>query len=256
MKQKYSNKRDLLFELVRTNFKLRYNNSFLGFLWVILKPLMTFLVLYFVFSRFKGGWVENYQIYLLLGIILFTFINEGIVFGMHSILDTSHIILKVNFPREVALTASIIMAVVNFLINLLILGLFIIFNPVQITLLSAVYFIFLSVLLVIIVYVAALFTSIWLVQLRDLDHITTVVMQLLFYAMPIFYSVDIIPENYRKILLLNPLATIIQAAREAMIYGKITSEIRIFVIFAVSLIFFVIGKLYFNRKIKRIAELF
>jgi ABC-type polysaccharide/polyol phosphate export permease len=217
---------------------------------------MTFIVLYVVFSKFKGGWVENYQIYLLLGIILYTFVNEGIIFGMNGILQTAHIILKVNFPREIALASSLIMAVINLVINLFILFLFILFNPVSPTVVSALYFLGIVATIFIAIYGISFFTSIILVKLRDLEHIAELVMQLLFYATPIFYPLDSLPEIAQKVIKLNPLTILIQSAREALIYGKVESMEEIGIILAVALILLFAGSIYFRKNVKRIAEKF
>ncbi|MBN2016425.1 ABC transporter permease [Candidatus Dojkabacteria bacterium] len=256
MKSKLDNRKDLLVELVRTNFKLRYNNSFLGFIWVLLKPLMTFMVLYIVFSKFKGGWVENYQMYLLLGIILYTFVNEGIIFGMNGILQIAHIILKVNFPREIALASSLIMAVINLTINLFILALFGLFNPVSPTLVTLGYFILIIGVIFALIYGISFFTSLILVNLRDLQHIAELIMQLLFYATPIFYPIESLPEYIQKIVKLNPLTVLIQAAREALIYGNIKYLNEVGLLLFVSILLFFLGSLYFKNNVKRIAEKF
>ena len=245
-----------MIELVRTNFKLRYNNSLLGFIWVLLKPLLTYVVLYIVFSQFKGGWVENYQMYLLLGIIIYTFVNEGIVFGMNGILGTAHIILKVNFPREIALGASLIMAVINLVINLFILSIFILFNPVSPTVLSFLYFIAIIVILFSLIYGMSFFTSIILVRLRDLQHITELIMQLLFYATPIFYPLDSLPQVVQKVVSLNPLTILIQAARKALIHGEIVNLKAVSVIALIALLGLLFGSVYFRRNVKRVAESF
>ncbi len=255
-KREFTNKKDLLIELVKTNFKLRYNNSLLGFIWVLLKPLMTFLVLFIVFSKFKGGWVENYQMYLLLGIIIYTFVNEGIIYGMNGILQTAHIILKVNFPREIALSSSLIMSIINFVINIFILIIFSIFNPVDSTLLSLLYFLFIIIIIFLFTYGISFFTSIILVKLRDLEHITELVMQLLFYATPIFYPLDSMPESIQKVISLNPLTILIQAARETFIYGNIVNIRSILILFVIAIIIFFAGRIYFKQNIKKIAEKF
>lgn len=256
MRKKFTNKKDLLIELIKTNFKLRYNNSLLGFLWVLVKPLMTFCILYVVFSKFKGGWVENYQIYLLLGIIIYTFVNEGIIFGMNGILQTAHIILKVNFPREIALASSLIMAVINFIINLFVLTIFSFFNPVSPSLLSLLYFAVIITIIFTLVYGVSFFTSIILVKLRDLEHITELVMQLLFYATPIFYPLESLPVSIQKVVSFNPLTILIQAAREALIYGNIIHLKSIFIIFLIAIVYLLIGNIYFKKNVKRIAEKF
>lgn len=256
MKKSSTNKKDLFVELVRTTFKVKYNNSLLGFLWVLLKPLFTFIVLYFVFSRFKGGWVENYQIYLLLGIILYTFFNEGILYGLRSILRTSHIILKVKFPQEIVLASFIFMAIINLFVNLSILAFFSLFNPISPTVVSILYFIFIVVVLFLFIYGISFFTSILLVKLRDLEHITELMMQLMFYATPIFYPLESLPESMKKIIVLNPLTSIIQASRQALIYGKIDYVFEIGMILAISVVLLLIGSVFFKKNIKKISELF
>lgn len=256
MVQKFSNRKDLLVELVRTNFKLRYNNSVLGFIWVLLKPFLTFVILYFVFSRFKGGWVENYQIYLLLGMVLYTFVNEGVVFGMNSILDLSHIILKVNFPREIALTSSVIMAVINLGINLVVLFIFSIFNPISTSVVAILYFLLILIIMFVGIYGVTFFSSIIVVKLRDLEHITTLVMQLLFYATPIFYPLDLLPEYAQKLISLNPLTILIQSAREALIYGNVVNIQEILIVFLIVIVLLFLGNLYFKKNVRRIAEKF
>lgn len=254
MDRNFTNRKDLLVELVRTNFKLKYNNSLLGFIWVLLRPFTTFLVLYVIFSKFKGGWIENYQIYLLLGVILYNFFNEGIVYGMKGILQTAHIILKVNFPRKIAFSSALIMAVINLLINLLILLFFVIFNSTSPTLVSILYFIFILIVLFLINYSISLFTSIILVRLRDLEHIMSLVMQLLFYAIPIFYPLDSLPNTLQKIVMLNPLTILFQAARKAFIYGEVVYFRETIIIFVVFIIVLFMGNWYFDRNIRKIAE--
>ncbi|MDD3648399.1 MAG: ABC transporter permease [Candidatus Dojkabacteria bacterium] len=245
-----------MIELVRTNFKLRYNNSVLGFLWVLIKPLMTFLVLYFVFSNFKGGWVENYQIYLLLGIIMYYFVNDGIVYGMKGLLQTAHIVLKVNFPREIALASAQIMATINFVVNLFILGLFVLFNPIDPTLVSVLYFISINLILFLCIYAISFFTSIILVKLRDLEHVMGLVMQLLFYATPIFYPAEALPELMRKLVFLNPLTILIQASRDALIYGEISYIKGVILITGLTCLLLLFGSIYFRKNVKQIAEKF
>jgi ABC-2 type transport system permease protein len=253
---------DLLFELVRTNFKLRYNDSFLGFIWVILKPLLTFLVLFVVFSSFRASsTIPNYPIYLLLGVILYTFFNEGILLGLKSLLEKSSIILKINFPREIAVISSLSMAIINLVINLFILLLISFFSPITVTLTSGLYFLFLCATFYLLIVGISYFASIMVVRFRDLDHITQLVMQLGFYATPIFYPLEIIPEYLgsipiRHILSYNPIYIIIQAARDAIILGEITFVSEVTIILLVSIFLTITGYLFFKARIRKIAEYF
>src|SRR5688500_13577780 len=91
---------DLLIQLVKTSFKMRYQNSVLGVLWVLIKPYLTFAVLYYIWSNLRaGGEIENFSLYLLSGIIFYTYISEMITLGELALFERANIILKVNFTR-------------------------------------------------------------------------------------------------------------------------------------------------------------
>lgn len=261
--------KDLLWELIKTNFKLRYNNSVLGFLWVLIKPFATFVILYTVWTAFKGGSSPNYQVYLLLGIVLFTFVNEAVIFGMNGLLDKSHIILKVNFPREIAVMSSVTLAFINLMINMVIFTIFGFLNPITPTALGTLWF-FVTVMVVFLgIYGLDLFLSIMLIKLRDLQHIFELLFQLLFWATPIFYKLgEQIPydSTVGMIISLNPLGMFIDICRVALIEGKIATLIilnhpvnSIWVVlgfFIIAVLLIITGRIYFNRNVKKIAEYF
>jgi ABC-2 type transport system permease protein len=266
MKKQYltQNSLDLFSELVKTSFKLRYNNSFLGFLWVLLKPLMLFLILYIVWSRLLGNNQENYRLYLLLGVMMYTFFSEGINMGMNALVDKAHIILKVNFPRQIAVLSSTVMAVINFSINLIIFTIFSIFDKAQPTVLSILYFCLIALVIYLFILGVAFFSSVFLVYLRDLSNITEIGLQLLFWGTPIFYSIssEVLLANggtdgtIRAIVAANPIGIVINTARSALIYGQIENTTIIFAYLAFTLFLCATGVRFFSNKVKRIAESF
>ncbi|MCA9381824.1 ABC transporter permease [Candidatus Dojkabacteria bacterium] len=250
-------KKDLGIELIRTSFKLRYNNSVLGFLWVLLNPLLTFLILYIVFSNFsKDQNIENYPIFLLSGLIMYTFFSESLIFGMNSLLDKAGIILKVNFPRELAVISSSSMAVINLAINLIVLTIFAILTNLHATIEGILYFIFCLFVLFILMLGLSFFSSIWLIKLRDLSHISDLVVKLMFYATPIFYSITILPFAVQKLMKFNPLAVIITAGRTGLLYGEIVEVQQVLILLLIGLAVLVAGWFYFNNQVKKIAERF
>jgi len=264
---KKGNDTDLLYQLVRTNFKLKYNDSLLGFLWVILKPFMIFLILYVVFSQIaRGAAQENFQIYLLVGIIFYSYFSDSVVLGMNSLLDKAHIILKVNFNRAIAVYSGQILAIINLLINLLILVIFSLFNDVNLTLQSLVYFAFILVAATFLTLGIGFFTSVIFVKFRDLLHITEIGLQLLFYSSAIFFPIDQVPEKMsfvfiknvpvQDIMSLNPLFILIQAARDAVLLGEITHIRKVLVISLFAVLLTIIGRAYFSKKVKKVAEFF
>ena len=114
--------RILLRELVVTDFKLRYQGSVLGFAWSLLKPLFLFAILYVVFGLFLriGGDIPHYPVYLLLGIVLWTFFTEATNQGMSAIVDRGDLIRKINFPKYIVVISCTLSALINLGFNLLV----------------------------------------------------------------------------------------------------------------------------------------
>lgn len=250
-----ANHRDLLFELIRTNFKLRYNNSILGFLWVLMKPFLYFLMLFIVFTAFRGGEVSaQYGANLLLGIIIYTLVNEGIIFGMHALTDLAGVILKVNFPRQVAVTSAVFMAVTNFMFNMVILLVLATIGRFIPTIEGFLYFVFILGMVIFSLYSISLVSSILLVKVRDLHHVMELVMQLVFWGSAVFYSIDDMSGTFGKVIRLNPLAIVIHASRRALLEGDIIHLKAMLIMSIFSLVLFFVGNLYFKKNIKRIAE--
>src|SRR3954454_10216813 len=125
--------RALLSELVRTDFKLRYQGSALGYAWSLLRPLLLFLILYVVFVKFLklGKGIPHYPVYLLLGIVIWNFFNEMTVQSMGSIVGRGDLIRKIRIPRWIIVFSSSLSALINLLLNLVVIVLFMIINHVD-----------------------------------------------------------------------------------------------------------------------------
>lgn len=216
--------RILLRELVITDFKLRYQGSALGYLWSLLKPLLLFAILYLVFVKFLriGAGIEHFPVYLLLGVVLWTFFTEATTQGMQAIVARGDLIRKINFPKYIIVISGTISALINLCLNLIVIFIFIVLNGVDIRL--TILWLPLNILelyvfaLAIAFLLAALF-----VKFRDISHLWEVFLQGAFYATPILYPVSMVivqSELAAKILLLNPVAQIIQDAR----YNTITDQ--------------------------------
>ncbi len=248
------NDRDLLLEFVKTDFTLRYNNSVLGFLWVVLKPLLMFTVMYIVFSLFLGTSVKYYALYLLLGIMLYNFFNEVTVNGMNSLLQKKDIMLKVNFKRYIAVIGSSVIALINLFFNLIVSVVFFIFNRVLPSFEGILFFLLGIIILYILGIAISFFISIFYVKFRDLQHIWEIVMFVLFYLTPIVYPISLVHGKFALIIDANPLTHILNFARQSIIYGKYLSVYSTMIIFVLSITLFILGFYFFERSIKKIAE--
>jgi len=251
---------DLYKQFVRTTFKMRYKGSILGFFWVLLKPFFVFLILFLIFSHtsssIAGLTQQQYAVYLLSGLIVYTFFNEGMIWGMGSIMERAQLIVKINFKRDVVVASSLSMALINFSINLLIVLVVALVLKINISLIGLAYIFFIGFVMFLSLYGVSFFTSIWLVHVRDLQHIMELVLQLLFYASAVFFPVEMIPEHYRFIVYYNPVARFVKAVREALIFGEITDLKFVLLALAASVILVILGRLYFNKHIKKVAEHF
>lgn len=249
---------DLLIELVKTNFKMRYQNSVLGVLWVLIKPYSTFLVMYIVWTRIVNVDIANYQLYLLLGIILFSYFSELIILGQMSLLERAHIILKVNFPRQIVVLSTMISGLINLGINMVFFIVIALANGIQFSVLGVLYFLFLVGIIFLFAMGISFFTSVLTIRFRDLKNIFELGIFLLQWVTPIFYVVsnNIFTGRTSDYIASNPLGIVINQGRSAFnIYGD--RDIPLMVIyFFISLLIFFVGWYFFNGKVKQIAEYF
>ncbi|RBP97906.1 LPS ABC transporter [Bifidobacterium aemilianum] len=261
----------LLSAMVSTDFKLRYQQSVLGHLWSVLKPLLLFSVMYVVFIRFLrfGADVPHFAVSLLLGTILWNFFNETTTGGMMSIVGHGDLLRKIHFSKYVVVVASSMSALINFGFNFVVVIIFALVNGVRPSWSNL-----LIIPIVIELYILGLGIAFFLaaiyVNLRDLNPIWEVVMQAGFYATPIIYPISMIssragsygPLMAKLDLMLNPMAQIIQDARHVLISPANPTlwqwESNFFlacwpVLF--TLIIFVGGISYFTAKSQYFAEL-
>ncbi len=213
---------ELILRLAWTDFKLRYQGSVLGFLWSLLKPLLQFVVLYVVFSIFMRLAVPNYQLYLLLGIMIWNYFSEGTNSGLYSLASKSNIIKKVYFPRIIVVLASSLHTLLTMLLNLLVFFFFFILSGKTFPWTGFLLIIDLAVLYILVLGIS-LILSVTFLKFRDINQIWEVFLMSAFYLSPIIYPLEFIPEKYRLVLFLNPLTGLIQYARLLVLEGTLPS---------------------------------
>lgn len=255
--------RALLSELVRTDFKLRYQGSMLGYAWSLLRPLLLFVILYVVFVKVlkTGNGVSHFPIYLLLGIVIWNFFVEMTTQSLGSIVGRGDLIRKIRIPRWIIVFSSSISALINLGLNLIVVAIFMVINHVDLTksvlllpaILLEVYLLALGV---------SLFLSALFVKFRDISYIWEVVLQGGFYLTPILYSLSIIHNlTYKKLLLLNPMAQAIQDARWATVTHQTVTTHTVFdggwyalLPFVVVIALLIGGLAYFKSQANSFAE--
>jgi ABC-2 type transport system permease protein len=201
-------------QLVITDFKLRYKGSALGYLWTLLRPLALFAVLYVVFVNFLrfGADIPHFPIYLLLGVVLWSYFVEVTNNGLTSIVNKGDLMRKLSFPRYVIVIAGSISAVINLAINLLVVLAFMVINGVPLTLMALWLPLIILELFVFSLGLSFLLSALY-VRFRDINYVWEVLLQAGFYMTPIIYplsQVAKISDFAAKAVLLNPVAQIIQ----------------------------------------------
>jgi ABC-2 type transport system permease protein len=253
----------LLSELVRTDFKLRYQGSALGYAWSLLRPLLLFVILYVVFVKFLklGNGIPHYPVYLLFGIVIWNFFLEMTMQSLGSIVGRGDLIRKIHIPRWIIVLSSSISALINLLLNLVVIAIFMIIGHVGLTL-SVLWLPLILIELYILALGLSLFLSAAFVKYRDINYIWEVVMQAGFYATPILYPLSRITNiTLQKIILLNPVAQVVQDARYCLITKSTITPQKVFnggwhelVPFVIVVVILIIGTSYFRSQSKYFAE--
>ncbi|MDB6906537.1 ABC transporter permease [Bifidobacterium longum] len=183
-------------ELVKTNFKLRYQGSYLGVLWSVLQPLMLFAVMYVVFVKFLKftDGTPTFPISLLCGTCLWQFFTESTSMGMRSIVDRGDLLRKIHFPNYIIVAATTMGSMISLAINLGVVILFGFFAHAHYTWRVITVIPSILQLYAISLGVALLLGSLY-VYFRDIDHIWDVILQALFYATPIIYPLSMVQKN-------------------------------------------------------------
>ena len=252
----------LLRAMVITDFKLRYQASLLGYLWTLLRPLAMFSILYVVFARFLklGASIPYFPVYLLFGIVLWGFFVEATSQGLSALVARADLLRKISFPRYVVVLSVGASVLISFALNMLVIVFFMALLSVPVRL-DILWLPFLFMELVALTISLAFFLSALYVRFRDLNYIWEVCMQAAFYAVPIIYPLTLVPVRYARLLILNPVAQIVQDARYVLVtpdtetisqlYG--TPWVRAIPV-GITIALVVASVVYFRRRSRSFAE--
>jgi ABC-2 type transport system permease protein len=205
--------------LTRMDIKLRYGDSALGYVWTIGKPLALFSILYVVFGRLVrfGAPMPHYTLYLVIGVMLWSFFAEGVTRTMGSIVANGTLLRKLPFPRLVIPLSASLTAFVTFGLSLLAIAVFVAWNGL-VPRLDWLVLIPELIELYLVVLGLGLVLGIIYVRLRDISQVWELASQLLFFLSPIIYPFEMVPPRVRQVMLLNPFTQVMQDVRAIIIY--------------------------------------
>lgn len=247
--------RELMLTLAWRDIKVRYKQTVLGAAWAVFQPFVSMII----FSVFLGALVRvpsdnvPYPVFVYAGLLPWTFFANCVGGASNSIISEGHLISKIYFPRLIIPVASFGSKLFDFIISFLIMFLIMAYyrmSPGITTLMIPVLILFTMLTAL---GIGTFFSAVC-VTYRDVRYIVPVLIQLWMYATPVVYPMSIVPARWRWVVSLNPLAGLIESYRAALL-GKPFDWVSIGVSFAISVVFLIIGLVYFRKAEKRFADI-
>ncbi|MDO4288416.1 MAG: ABC transporter permease [Eubacterium sp.] len=245
--EKFYKYRHLLKELVSKDIKIKYRRSVLGIAWSVLNPLLMMLVITAVFSHIFKFQIENFPAYYIVGSTIFNFNSEATMLSMNSMLGAAGLIKKVYIPKYIFPMEKVLFSFVNTLFSLIAVAIVLLILQVPVGW---------TVILfpIPLIYTLVFSTGLGLILatlnvfFRDTEHLYGVLITAWMYLTPIIYPMEILPTIMQKLMLLNPLYHYVEYFRQVIMYNTVPGLKENLVCICCSLLFLVIGLLFFKKK--------
>jgi ABC-2 type transport system permease protein len=253
---------ELLYLVSVTEFKKTYFGTVLGYVWSVLRPLLLFAVLLFVFTKIVrlGSGVPHYPELLLMNVVLFGFFSEATQTSVMSVVNQEGVVRKTQFPRLVIPLSVVMTSLFNLAVNLVVVLIFVVAFGVSPEWTWLLFPLIVVALFVFATAVSMLLSSLY-VRFRDTAIIWSVFASALFYATPVIYPIEIVPDRYRDLIMLNPLTPLFEQARKWIIDPSAPGAVsaaggwtHLLPAIAIFLGTCVLGTWYFKREAPRVAE--
>lgn len=244
--------RGLLRLLIANSIKTRYKRSALGVVWTLLNPLLNTLVLTIAFSRILRFEVENYTIYLLVGLLFWNFFAQTTTHSMNTLIWGSNLLKRIYIPRTIFAVSVVGNGLVNFLLSLIPLALImaVMRHPFKLTLLLLPYVLLLMAMFTL---GLSLFISTLAVFFVDVVDMYSILLSAWFYLTPIIYPISIIPSKYVQIMALNPMNVMLGLFRSLIYSGELPSQNAIITATAMAIIALGVGWWVFTKRVDEFA---
>lgn len=246
--------RSMIASLVKRDLRGRYKGSVLGFLWTFLNPLLQLVVYTFVFSVIMRAGIKDYYLFLFVALVPWVYFSSSVDGGAGCIVNQSNLVNKIYFPREVLPIAHVLSQLINMLLSYVVVILVLLISGKGINIFVWWYVPIIILQETLLAFGLALLFSSITVFFRDLQYIISIFLMAWQFLSPVMYSVDMVPENLRKIFYLNPMTPIISAYR-SVFYYKQAPDIHNFILGTImGLVILVFGWIVFGIMKKRFAE--
>jgi ABC-type polysaccharide/polyol phosphate export permease len=244
--------------MTEKEIKVRYKRTILGFLWVILNPLLQMIVMGFIFQYFVPVKVDNYFMFLLPGLLLWNFFSMSINKAVSSFVDERDLITKANFPRENIVLSIILSNFIHNLVTILIVIVLLLVDKITIKTDSLALILHYSLTLLWIIPLLmwqlivtsgiSLLVASLNVKYRDIAFLIPLILQLWFYATPIVYTLQLLPSSLQQIAYLNPMTGVIELFRLILQQMPIAHTEGIYISFGTGALFVMLGFFAFHKE--------
>ena len=236
----------LVWNLTVKDIKIKYRRSALGVIWSVLNPLLMMLVITAVFSTIFRFNIPNFPVYYLVGTLVFNFFSEATNNGMLSILQSAGLLKKVYIPKYIFALQKTLFSLVNALFSLIAVFLVIIITNSELTL--AVLFLPIGLLMFSVFCLGVgMFLAVLATFFRDTIHLYSVVLTALSFLTPLFYPLDMLPENMLGLVKNQPLSKFVEYFRDCLLYGNVPSLELHLCCFVYAIIALLIGLVVFKK---------
>lgn len=240
-------------EMAIADFRLKYHDSALGYIWTMLNPLLMFGVYYFVFTKIFPSKIPDYPLFLLIGIFTYAFFQDCTFSAMNALAGKAGIMKKIYFPKTIIIIASSSTCTLSYIINLSALfGLIVFVKGVP----SLVFLLPIPILCMIIFSTGiGFFLGALYAYFRDMAQIWAVLVLVLFWLSPIVFNVETLPEQISTLVYLNPMTRILGLMRHYLLYDYFDLRLLLMTIFY-SILSLLIGYFVFRKHQHKLSELF
>lgn len=233
--------------------KVKYKNSFLGYLWSVANPLAFAFVFFIAFKVVMRVQMEDYALFLIAGLFPWQWFANSINASPLIFVANASIIKKVSFSRQVLPISTVLLDMLHFILAIPVI---IVFMFIYHKSISPTWLIGIPILLFIqfiLIYGLSLIISSANLFFRDLERLTAILTTLIFYFTPIIYSEEMIPEEFRALINLNPLGPLMMSWRNLFLFGSLDA-LSLLVSFAYSILFLLVGLGVYNRLSHKFTE--
>ncbi len=246
--------REMIFSLVKRDLKGRYKGSVLGFLWTFINPLLQLLVYTMVFSVIMRAGIEDYYMFLFVGLVPWIFFSSSLNGGSSCIWSQKEMVKKIYFPREVLPISYVTSQFVNMLLTFIVIFAVIFMTGRSVNGIALLYLPVIMLVEYILALSVAMISSAVTVYLRDVEYILGIVAMAWQFLTPVMYSIEQVPEELHVIFNLNPMSPVIIAYRDILYYGQAPQLSTLLSAFVLGIILMAVGCLVFGKLQKHFAE--